>query len=88
MIPIPTGDLFMPLYFTAISHKEAHKGQKEFLSFEIPYLCFMCLLWLLIAAGESRNHRDELARADRFGDMHLIARRECLTAVCIPGVGS
>lgn len=31
-------------------------------------------LRLIFAAGEPRDHGDELARADRFGDVHLIAR--------------
>ena len=43
---------------------------------------------LRFAAGEAGDHGDELAGADGFGDVHLVAGGECLTSIDVSGVCS
>ena len=54
-------------------------------SHKITQIAQICLR---VAAGEAGNHGNELTRADRFGDVHLIAGVECLPAIDVSRVCS
>src|SRR5215213_6269902 len=72
IIPIPTGDLFMALLFSHRLHR----------------LCNPSIKFFGVATHEAGDHGYELAGADGFGDVHLVAGRECLASIDIAGVGS
>src|ERR1041384_5309969 len=92
IIPIPTGDFFMAaiLYHTTamqmgVSLECGALAPLWYTSRNIPKRCQGTALQgdalyyecLGVASGEARDHVDKLAGADGFGDVHLIACREC-----------
>src|SRR5687767_5524290 len=73
MIPIPTGAFFMALlYLIPASRRNTD----------------VLISGSSVATGEFGHQRDELTGTDRFGDVHLVTRRQRLDSIFITRVST